>query len=76
MRDQYFSITTYVTGFGTAIVEMPTIGLTLEEVMEFAKDIEYRFIREGVCLIRPNTSPWGALVLFVKKKMVETSERL
>ena len=48
MRDQYFAITTYITGLGFAFAGMPTIGLTLESVIEFAKEIELRLIRQGV----------------------------
>ena len=40
MMDRYFAITTFVTSLGTAFTGMPTTGLTLEEVMELAKEIE------------------------------------
>ena len=45
MRDQYFAITSYVIGLGTAFVEMHTTSLNLEEMMELAKEIEQRLIR-------------------------------
>ena len=48
IRDQYFVITTYITYLGTAFVGMPTACLKLEEVMELAKEIEQRVIRQGV----------------------------
>ena len=48
MRDQYFAVTTYVTGLGSAFAGMPTDGLTLESVIELAKEIELRLIRQGV----------------------------
>ena len=48
MRDQYFAITTYVIGLGSAFAGMPTTGLTLEAVMELAREIEQRLIRQGV----------------------------
>ena len=44
MRDQYFAVTTYVTGLGSAIAGMPTAGLTLESVIKLAKKIELRLI--------------------------------
>ena len=47
MRDQYFAVTTYVTGLGSAFAGMPTAGLTLESVIELAKEIELRLIRQG-----------------------------
>ena len=47
MRDQYFAVTTYVTGLGSAFTGMPTVGLTLESVIELAKEIELRLIRQG-----------------------------
>ena len=50
MRDQYFAITTYVTGLGSAFSGMPTVGLTLEVVMELAREIEQRLIRQGFIL--------------------------
>ena len=45
MRDQYFTVTTYVTGLGSAFAGMPIAGLTLESVIELAKEIELRLIR-------------------------------
>ena len=48
MRDQYFAVTTYVTGLGSIFAGMPTAGLTLEAVIELAKEIELRLIRQGV----------------------------
>ena len=45
MRDQYFTITTYVISLGATFIGMPTASLTLEEVMELAKEIEQRLIR-------------------------------
>ena len=48
IRDQYFAVTTYVTGLGFAFARMPTAGLTLEVVIELAKGIELRLIRQGV----------------------------
>ena len=48
MRDQYFTVTTYVTGLGSAFAGMPTVGLTLESVIELAKEIKLRLIRQGV----------------------------
>ena len=48
MRDQYFTITTYVIGLGSAFAGMPIIGLTLESVIELAKEIELRLIKQGV----------------------------
>ena len=47
MRDQYFAITTYVTGLGSAFAGMATAGLTLESVIELAKEIELRLVRQG-----------------------------
>ena len=47
MRDQYFAVTTYVTGLGSAFAGIPTVGLTLESVIELAKEIELRLIRQG-----------------------------
>ena len=48
MRDQYFIVTTYVTGLSFAFAGKPTAGLTLESVIELAKEIELRLIRQGV----------------------------
>ena len=48
IRDQYFTITIYVTSLGTAFTEMPIIGLTLEKVMKLDKEIEQRLIRQEV----------------------------
>ena len=48
IRDQYFTITTYVTGLGFAFAGMPTTGLTLEAVIELAKEIELKLIRQRV----------------------------
>ena len=48
MRDQYFVVTTYVTGLGSTFIGMPTIGLTLESLIELAKEIELKLIRQGV----------------------------
>ena len=48
MRDQYFTITTYGTGLGSTFAEMPTTGLTLESVIELAKEIELRLVRQRV----------------------------
>ena len=48
MGDQYFAVTTYVTGLGSAFTGMPTTGLTLKFVIELAKEIELRLIRQGV----------------------------
>ena len=48
MRDPYFTITTYVTSLGSAFAGMPTAGLTLQAVIELAKKIELRLIRQGV----------------------------
>lgn len=45
MRDQYFIITTYVTGLGSVFSGMATAGLNLEEVIELANEIELRLIR-------------------------------
>ena len=45
MRDLYFAITTYITGLGFAFAGMPTTGLTLESVIELAKEIGLRLIR-------------------------------
>ena len=45
MMGQYFAITTFITGLGATFIGMPAIGLTLEEVMELAKEIEQRLIR-------------------------------
>ena len=47
MRDQYFAVTTYVTGLGSIFSGMPISGLTLESVIELAKEIELRLIRQG-----------------------------
>ena len=47
MRDQYFIVTTYVTGLGSTFARMPTAGLTLESVIELAKEIELRLIKQG-----------------------------
>ena len=48
MRDQYFIVTTYVIGLGSALAGMSTTGMTLEYVIELAKEIELRLIRQGV----------------------------
>ena len=48
MRDQHFAVTTYIIGLGSAFAGMPTIGLTLESLIELAKEIELRLIRQGV----------------------------
>ena len=48
MMDWYFTIITFITGLGTTFAGMPTTGLTLEEVMELAKEIEQKLIRQGV----------------------------
>ena len=48
IRDQYFAVTTYVTSLGFAFAGMPTAGLTLEAVIQLAKGIELRLIRQGV----------------------------
>ena len=48
MRDHYFTVTIYVTGLGFAFAGMPTAGLTLEAIIELAKGIEFRLIRQGV----------------------------
>ena len=48
MRDQYFAVTTYIIGLGSAFAGMPTAGLTLESVIDLAKEIELRLIRQGV----------------------------
>ena len=48
MRDQYFVVTTYVTGLGSIFAGMPTTGLTLESVIDLAEEIELRLIRQGV----------------------------
>ena len=48
MRDQYFAVTTYVTGLGFTFARMSTTGLTLESLIELAKEIELRLIRQGV----------------------------
>ena len=50
MRDQYFAVITYVTGLGPAFAGMPTAGLTLEFVIELAKEIELKLIRHGFML--------------------------
>ena len=47
MKDQYFAVTTYVTGLSSAFAGMPTAGLTLESVIELAKEIELRLISQG-----------------------------
>ena len=48
MRDQYFTVTTYITILDSAFAGMPTTGLTLESVIELAKEIELRLIRQAV----------------------------
>ena len=48
MRDQYFSIATHITSVRTTFIGMPTAGLTLEAMIELAKEIEQRLIRQGV----------------------------
>ena len=48
MRDQYFSITIYVTGLGSAFTRIPTTVLTLEYVIELGKEIELRLVRQRV----------------------------
>ena len=45
MRDQYFAVTTYVTGLGSAFVGMAMAGLTLDSVIELAREIELRLVR-------------------------------
>ena len=45
MRDQYVTVTTYVTRLGSTFAGMPTTGLTLEFVIELAKEIELRLVR-------------------------------
>ena len=51
MRGQYFAVTIYVTGLSSAFAGMPTEGLTLESVIELAKEIELRLISQGA---KPN----------------------
>ena len=48
MRDQYFVVTTYVTRLGYAFIGIPTTGLTIKSIIELAKEIELRLIRQGV----------------------------
>ena len=48
MRGQYFAVTTYVTSLGSAFAGMPIAGLTLESVIELAKEIELMLIRQEV----------------------------
>ena len=48
MRDQHFAVTTYVTGLGSAFAGMPIAGLTLKSVIELAKKIELRLIKQRV----------------------------
>ena len=48
MRQQYFTITTYIAGLGSAFAGIPTIGLTLESVIELVKEIELRLVIQGV----------------------------
>ena len=48
MRDQYFAVTTYITRLDYAFIGMPTTGVTLEYVIELAKEIELRLIIQGV----------------------------
>ena len=50
MRDQYFTVTTYVTRLDSALAGMPTIGLTFESVIELAKEIKLKLIRQRVML--------------------------
>ena len=46
MRDYYFAVTTYITGLVSAFARMPTISLTLESVIELAKEIELRLAKQ------------------------------
>lgn len=47
MRDQYFTVMTYVTGLSPTFAGMLTTGLNLETVIEMAKEIELRLVRQG-----------------------------
>ena len=44
MRDQYFAVTTYVTGLDSVFIGITTIGLTFEFVIELAKENKLRHI--------------------------------
>ena len=48
IRDQYITVTTYVTSLGSIFAGIPTTGLSLEAMTELAKEIKLRLIRQGV----------------------------
>ena len=50
---------------GTELISIPPYRMALAELKEMKGQLE-EFLSKG--FIRPNTSPWGAPVLFVKKK--------
>jgi len=50
---------------GTSLVSMAPYRMALAELVELKKQIEELMEKQ---FIRPSTSPWGALVLSVKKK--------
>ena len=58
MRDQYFAVTTYVTGLGPVFVGMATADLTLDSVIELAREIELRLVRQGAM---PDFSQMGGV---------------
>ena len=48
MCNQYFAVTIYVTGLGSVFACIATADLTLESVIELAREIELRLVRQGV----------------------------
>ena len=62
VREVEFSIKVLL---GTEPISLGTYRMAPMELRELKKQLE-KLLRKG--LIRPSTSPWGAPVLFVKKK--------
>lgn len=50
---------------GTSLVSMAPYGLSASNLSEMKKQLEYHL---GKKFVRPSVSPWGALMLLVKKK--------
>ena len=50
---------------GTEPISIPPYRMAPAELKELKAQLEELLSK---CFIRPSTSPWGALVLFVKKK--------
>ena len=63
-RDIYFTIELVL---GAAPVSKTPYRMTTPEMLELKMQLQELLEKK---YIRPSVSPWGALVLFVKKKMV------